>query len=64
MALYAAIPVGLAGYIKLHTGTSLKNSMTDFKGMSFGIATKLAKTMPVTAACAYAYGKYKQNMTE
>ena len=52
-ALFGAIPTVSAGYIKLHTGGALKNSMTDFKTINWQLTKGLFKTMPVAAAGLY-----------
>lgn len=62
--LYSAIPAISAGYIKLHTGAPLKNSMTDFKGMNRDLSKKLFKTMTVTAPIAFAYSALQRNVAE
>jgi len=63
-ALFSAIPVVSAGFIKLHTGAPLKNSMTDFKAINWQLTKSLGKAMPFTAAGAYAYTTLQDNISQ
>jgi hypothetical protein len=60
-ALFSAIPVVSAGFIKLLTGAPLKNSMTDFKGMNRDLGKGMLLIAPIGA---FAYSTLQKNMAD